>query len=115
MPENQVKKHALTPEMEAAKWKPGESGNPHGRPPKGQALADVMREYLDGEIEGQSGVKRKEAFVKAVYMRAMKGGDAAMKLIMNYIDGMPKQDIKLTTQEIDQSQFIIPAEPESDD
>jgi hypothetical protein len=30
-------------------WKPGQSGNPNGRPPKGRALAEIYREILDAE------------------------------------------------------------------
>lgn len=93
-PKKQAKKHALTPAMEAAKWKKGQSGNPAGRAPKGCALADVMREYLEGEIEGGNGVTRKQAFVKAIYARAMKGGEASAKMIWNYIDGMPVQKLQ---------------------
>ena len=107
MAEKQGKKHVLSPEMEAAKWKPGQSGNPAGRPKKGTALSDVMRDYLDGKIEGKD-VTRKEAFVKAIFARAMKGGDAAQKLIMSYIDGMPIQKVQ-NTDSI-RIQFDDPAE-----
>ena len=73
---------------------PGQVLNPHGRPKKGTALADVMREYLDAELENTPGLTRKQAFVKAVYARAMKGGDAAQRLIWSHIDGMPLQKIE---------------------
>ena len=42
----QPKKHALTPEMEANKWKPGQSGNPGGRP-KDPGITAIQIEMLD--------------------------------------------------------------------
>jgi len=36
----------LTPEMEAAKWKPGQSGNPNGRPKK-KPVTDLYEEILN--------------------------------------------------------------------
>lgn len=81
--------------------KPGETHNPNGRPKLGTALTDVMREYLSETITDEHGnpIKdkrtRAQAFVRAVYARAMKGGDAAQRLIMNYIDGMPETKGKL--------------------
>ena len=44
----QPKKHALTPEMEAHKWKPGQSGNPGGRP-KDPGITALQMKILDAE------------------------------------------------------------------
>ena len=75
--------------------KPGETHNPNGRPKKGTAIADCMREYLAGEIDTEGGkITRQQALVKAIFQKAMKGGDAAQRLMMNYVDGMPIQTIK---------------------
>lgn len=42
----------LTPEMEAAKWKPGQSGNPTGRPKK-KPITELYEEMLnDPELVG---------------------------------------------------------------
>ena len=103
MPEKQVKKQAkkrvLPESMRKVMWKPGQSGNPSGRPKKGTALAEVLREYLNEEVDTPNGkLLRSSAFIRAVYAKAIKGGDAAQRLIMQYIDGMPVQTIK--TQEI---------------
>jgi len=32
-------------------WKPGQSGNPHGRPMKGAALSDSLRKLLEMSLE----------------------------------------------------------------
>ncbi|MFH0983392.1 MAG: DUF5681 domain-containing protein [Planctomycetota bacterium] len=31
-------------------WRPGQSGNPRGRPPRGTAIADLLREALDRKL-----------------------------------------------------------------
>jgi len=38
----------LTPEMEASKWKPGQSGNPSGRP---KGIAALARQHKDKALE----------------------------------------------------------------
>ncbi len=81
----------------SGQFKPGQSGNPAGRPPKHSALADIMREKLEEEqsIIGKDGkkkrIKLKEIFTEKVIQLALTGDIQAVKLIYNYIDGMPKQ------------------------
>jgi len=77
------------------KWQPGESGNPAGRPPKGGSLTELMREYLDNPAEGHSKT-RKEEFIAKVAMMAYNGDNVAVKLIWNYLDGMPKETVEAT-------------------
>lgn len=75
----------------ATQFKKGQSGNPNGRPPKDISLTDLMRNFLAGVPEGQKKA-RKEFLVTKVYEMAMKGDQAALKLVWNYVEGMPKQD-----------------------
>jgi len=51
---------------------PGVSGNPNGRPRKGQAINDVLREKLDEA--GEDGRTRRERIIEALLDRA-EGGD----------------------------------------
>lgn len=113
IPEKQEKKQGkrkLSPEAAKYTWKPGQSGNPAGRPPKAVCLTDTMRAYLDGTIDTQGGqITRAEALVRAVYGNAMKGDVAAQKLMINYIDGMPVQKIEQTNiTPIDKIEIIRP-------
>lgn len=76
-------------------WKPGQSGNPNGRPKKGHTLTDAMRELLEAKRQDPSkagrSVQAKKLFVESVYHRAVNGDPTAMKLLWNYVDGMPEQ------------------------
>lgn len=78
-------------------WKKGQSGNPNGRPKKGQTLTDLANEYLNGTEPGEK-VTRKEQFVRSVAVMAKKGDMAAIRLIWNYIDGMPVQKTEIDGQ-----------------
>ena len=68
-------------------WQKGESGNPRGRPRKGNTLADAMRTLLAEERSDNRTAK--ELLVELTFRRAMEGNMAALKLIWNYVDGMP--------------------------
>jgi hypothetical protein len=78
------------------------SGNPHGRPHKGESLTDLFREFLRGteQIEIGKGkdkrveqVTRREMFMRAVFKTAVRGNVAAQRLVWNYMDGLPPWNI----------------------
>ena len=77
-------------------YKPGKSGNPNGRPKKDCSLTELMREHLYNIPEGEKKTNR-QSFIEKTYTMAMKGDIAALKLIWQYIDGMPKQSIDHTS------------------
>lgn len=67
--------------------------NRKGRPLKGDTLTDMMREFL---MECPKDQKKtyKRLFIEKAYHKAVKEGDpTAIKLIWNYLDGMPIQKI----------------------
>ena len=65
-------------------WKPGQSGNPKGRPPKG----DTMTEALMGKVD-------KDAVAAKLYEMAMDGDIAALKYIYDRVDGKPRESVDL--------------------
>lgn len=79
-------------------WKKGQpSPNPKGAPQKDESISFLMRKFLQSSPPGEE-KSYKQMFVEKVYLKAIKEGDAsAIKLIWNYIDGMPKQTSDITS------------------
>lgn len=73
-------------------WKPGQSGNPKGRPPKGACLTSLLKEFLeqqttltkDGKPLNRSWM---EVFIEAMVMGAIKGKVEYGKEIFNRVEG----------------------------
>ncbi len=59
-------------------WKPGQSGNPSGRPRLGNSITELIRQNLD-----------KQRFVEALLNLAYSGDLPAIRLVMQYHDGLP--------------------------
>jgi hypothetical protein len=60
------------------KWKPGQSGNPHGRPKKGFTLREVLRNKIN-----------RDAIVDRLLADALAGDTRAMRMVLAYHDGLP--------------------------
>lgn len=69
-------------------WKPGESGNPHGRPPKDQTLAELLRAAGTEEIT-RGGVKatRNVHLVALIWKTALAGDEAYVRLLLDRLLG----------------------------
>ena len=65
-------------------WKPGQSGNPNGRPPKGQTLTDALKERVD-----------KQQIADKLYEMAMEGDISALKYIYDRVDGRPIESVDM--------------------
>jgi hypothetical protein len=72
-------------------WKEGESGNPNGRPKKGYSITEYFKEMLNSKPEV------KDALTKSILKKALEGDTTAQKMVWNYMDGMPKQNMDLTS------------------
>ena len=82
-------------------WKKGQSGNPKGRPKKGETLTDLLKEYIvqltDVEAGGKvSKVEIKKAFIMKVVQKAINDGDVnCMRMIWDRLEGMPVKHIEM--------------------
>lgn len=83
-------------------WKPGESGNPNGRPKGSISIVTYLKKVLEEEIEtvdpatGNKGKATKaEIIARNIISQSSKGDKLLTKLLISYIDGLPTQKIKL--------------------
>lgn len=80
-------------------FKPGQSGNPGGRPKKDWTWAGLLAEAMEEELIAKDGskAKTKQFITKRLVKMAIEGDISAQKEIMNRMDGMPQQNHDLTT------------------
>ncbi len=75
-------------------WKPGESGNPTGRPSKRNALAPALRTLLGRkQLDGRT---NKQALLEALLETALSGDVQAIKLIFERVDGKVPEPIEIS-------------------
>lgn len=75
-----------------------ENINRNGRPKKGLTLTDIAKEILEEEIikDGKpTGRTRKEALIRRVADLAYEGNETMIKLLWNYVDGLPKERVEI--------------------
>jgi len=85
-------------------FKPGQSGNPNGRPPKEHSITATIRAMMDEKPE------IKKALGTKILDMALKGDMTAMKTLWNYMDGMPIQDFTSGGEKIVGPTVFIPTE-----
>lgn len=66
--------------------------NKNGRPRKGMAMSDILKEYLDED--GAKDKTRKEILIEKLYKMATNEDIAALKYIMDRVLGKPKEQIE---------------------
>jgi len=98
---------------EKGKFVEGVSGNPNGRPKKGLTLTDIAKEILEEELP--DGKTRKEVLMRKIATLAYEGNETMIKLMWNYIDGMPTQRSELTGRDGENFKFIIVRKESSKD
>ena len=81
---------------EDTQFKPGQSGNPTGRPKKEYCLTDILKEQGNNEdVEIEEGVliSRKQAIAQKLWSMAMNGDPIMLRYLYDRIDGRPKQSL----------------------
>jgi hypothetical protein len=72
------------------KFKPGQSGNPGGRPKKGESLTEILR--AQGELPpGKTGKARKELIGEKLWRLALSGDKFAIRYVYDRLDGRSKE------------------------
>ena len=72
-------------------WKKGVSGNPNGRPRKGQTFTDILEGVLGEEVVKHNGktISGKEAVARKLLELAVSGDIKAIQYIGDRLDGRP--------------------------
>ena len=77
---------------------PGQSGNPNGRPRKGETVTDALRAYASAKWKGKPA---KKALAERLWTLAMENDDAvgiaALRYIYDRLDGRPKESVEHST------------------
>jgi hypothetical protein len=84
--------------LDAHKFKPGQSGNPKGRP-KSITLSEAYRKML-AQVDEADAQKRTRAEILAeeMYVKAKSGDVQALREIADRVEGKPKQTVTLTLE-----------------
>lgn len=74
-------------------FKPGQSGNPGGRPKRGWSWGDLLQKAL--ELEAKDGRPQKEHVAEMMVEKALKGDARAFEVIADRMEGKPKQSVDM--------------------
>lgn len=104
MPEVKVDSTENTDEMQTDKpwlFKPGQSGNPAGKPKGTKHFSTLLMKVLKEQIElkGVGKVSLDEAMSMAIARKAVRGDVRAFEAITDRVDGRPAQsmEVQVTT------------------
>lgn len=83
------------------RWKPGQSGNPKGRPPKHESLTSLLKEELDqASPQDKEGRTWKELIVLATLRLAVAGNRTALREVWDRSDGKVTKQFEVTDNRI---------------
>ena len=85
------------------RWKPGQSGNPGGRP-KGESVTATLRRMLQQEHNGKT---IQEILAERVIKEAISGKFQFAKELLDRLDGRPAQKVEVAAAE-DLLTFVVP-------
>jgi|GEM_PF-4654778 hypothetical protein len=90
-------KHVLPADCLKAQWKPGQSGNPAGRPRKAETLMSCIKAKLE-EIDPKTGLTGQQTIAAMLYQKFLDGDMKAGQLMLDYGIGKPAQTVSLETK-----------------
>ena len=87
---------------EGTQWKPGQSGNPNGRPLKLQSITSWVKDYLDRE--GEQGKTNAELIAMAIISLCKdpnrRGFTPALEQLLNRVEGKIASEVNIRSLNI---------------
>lgn len=85
----------MIPNEEIGQFKPGQSGNPAGKPKGTKHLSTILRAMLNEEIEIDGKlIKFDQALIKKLLKKASEGDIKAIQEVFDRTEGKAKQEIE---------------------
>jgi len=78
-----------------ALYKPGQSGNPAGKPKGTLSLVSLIKKKLQ-KIDPNTKKSYADMFTEQIIIDAAKSDGQSRRLVMQYIEGMPQQKVETT-------------------
>ncbi len=91
----------------SAQWKPGQSGNPKGRPKSITLSEAYRRELARPDPDDEHGRTFAEVIAARMIVRAKDGDVQAMREMADRTEGKPKQTVTLSMEKRDQLEQAI--------
>ena len=86
---------------EDTQFKPGQSGNPAGRPKKDFCIPDILRKISDED--GNKDMTKLEAVLRVAYQKAAQGDLRAIQFIAERLEGKPHQSTSVKAEVVQES------------
>lgn len=80
-------------------FKPGQSGNPKGRPPLGLSAAEKFRAIGEEVVDAERGWTRLDLVIRRLYADAAGGKHGAAAILLDRGWGKPDQPISISQDE----------------
>ena len=88
-------------------FKPGQSGNPAGRPKNEFSMTVALREILN-EVDPKTKVERYKNLLNVAIGKAEKGDNDMLKYLINRIEGLPKGEMSgVNISEVDKLVIVV--------
>lgn len=73
--------------------------NRKGRPKKGETFAEALEREASTEVN-ENGLTKRDALAKVLYKKASEGDLKAIEMIMDRVDGKPRQVVDQTNKNL---------------
>jgi hypothetical protein len=81
-------------------WKPGQSGNPNGRPKADETFTSLLKQYGETTIITDDDERKtlKQALIEKMWQMSLNGNDKLIMYLNNRFDGTPRQEVTVRSE-----------------